>query len=260
MRLDNMIEVVRQNFPQVSRVQTIFDINAEMVSFAQKTKVLYGRDTLTREDDIVSEDDVAGMTRWQLPANCYELLTVEQVAPEDWYVEGDKLVVRWTDSECSELNIEFSRYPMAIALDSDEPEFEQQFHYGLLYRLLGNYAVRFGKDAASASFFHGAASSVEKDAKRFGLTRNTRNLNPSKGGVLTKTAFVSGYTLAEGVNTITMDMTFSTKDSFAVLLNGNGVQVEEYDPNLNHDQRTTSTFKVWSAAANTRFDYIVTGN
>jgi hypothetical protein len=260
MRLDNMIEVVRQSFPQISRTQIIFDLNHEMVNFAQKTKVLYGRDVLTRTVDLISEDWVAGTTTWTLPANCYELTTVEQVAAEDWYVSGQTLVVRWCDTGVDGLDLEFSRYPMAIALDSDEPEFESQFHYGMVYRLLGNYAVRYGKDSASANYFHAAAKSIEVEAKRYGLTRNTRNPNPSKGGVLLKTAFISGKTLTAGENTITMNVTFSTIDSYAILLNGNGIEVEEFDPNLNHDQRTTSTFKVMSAADNTRFDYIVTGS
>jgi hypothetical protein len=260
MRLDNMVEVIKQSFPLLSRVQVIFDLNHAMVGFAQVSKVLTGRDQLTREDDLISEDIIEGTMTWQLPANCYELLVVDQVAPEDWYVTGSTLVIRWQDSELTTLDIEYTRYPLAMALDNDECEFPEQFQYAMIYKLLEQYSVRYGKDGASAQYFNRAYGDIVREAKRYGLTRNTRNENPSKGGVLIKTGFESGVTLVEGLNTITMDITFSSVDSYAILMNGNGIAVEEYDPNGNHDQRTTSTFKVMSAADNTRFDYIVTGS
>jgi hypothetical protein len=261
MRLDNMVEVVRQVYPAVSRVQAIFDLNVELVAFARKSRCLVSRDRLYYKDDFIEETantDNAEST-WALPPAVYEVSRVEQIDREDWYVSGSTLHVRWVDSGVTVLDIEYSRFPLAISLDNDEPELPEEFHYAPVYAVLTNYASRFGKDLATAGFYRSQYREMLTEAKKYAHTRNIRNEDPSKGGILKKSFYLTGYTLAEGENTITMDVTFSTINSFSILLNGNGITVEEYDPNGNHDTRTTSSFKVWSATANTRFDCIVQG-
>jgi hypothetical protein len=47
--------------------------------------------------------------------------------------------------------------------------------------------------------------------------------------------------------------------SDVIMLNGNGITVQEYDPNDNNDQRTVSTFVVVSAEENPNFEYFATG-
>jgi hypothetical protein len=261
MTLNNMVEVIRELHPSVGRTQIIFDINHALVEFARLTRLLYAKTQLYDTTDKVSEDQSLFLTRWRMPIEVYEVLLVDQVYKEDFFLEDNILVVKWVNHYVKDLNIEYIRYPMAIHLDADTPEIPDEFHYAIVARVLERYFARDAKNMQVALYWGTIYREKVVEAKRYSNTRSRRNENPSIGGVKVITDFQTGLSLNQGLNTIPMRRTFTSKDSYAITLNGNGVSVvETSDTTDPHGNRTTTTFDVYAADPIVgAFDYIVTG-
>jgi len=262
MTVNNMVEVIRELHPKIGKTQVIFDLNRAQIEFCRESRVLTSKAILERSTDLVSEDTTKFTSRWRLPDSVFEVLLVDQVYSNDYYLTDNFMDIRWIDKRIQRMEVDYIRYPKAIALDGDQPEFSELFHDALVARVLERYFARDASNMPAMQFWSGTYNKRVLEAKRYSNTRAHRNENPSVGGVKTITTFKTGLSLIQGVNPIQMDKTFSTKDSYAIYLNGNSIQVDEYSSNplIPHADRTTSKFYVFSADINPgTFDYIVTG-
>lgn len=261
MTVRNMVEVIRELHPTVGRTQAIFDLNDALLSFARYTRLLTTHVQLVPADK-TSIDANNRETRWQLPDDVYEILTIDKVDSNAYRLDGDTLVVEWLNQFVDRLAIDYIRKPAAIALDGDVPEIPNEFHYGLVACVIEKYYARDAKNIQAALYWGQKYRERLIEAKKYSNTRYRRNEGVQAGGGSTITDYQTGLSLVQGVNTITMTKTFTDTESYAIYLNGNGVTVTEYtdDENEPHKFRTTSSFQVFSADdIDGSFDYIVTG-
>lgn len=262
MTLTQMVEEVQQVFPEYPRTQIVFELNRAMREFARKTGVYHTYDILLRETDLLTEDTRAEETVFLLPENCYEVNAIDGLLRDQYEVQGGTLRVGYIDIDLDWLTIRYSALPAPLVNPSDTPPFESSFHDAIVHATKKKFYVNAGR-AQDAALEDTYLREAEREARRFVHTSPYRNMSAAEatfgtGGSATIVAY-GRQDLVQGENTVTIGRTFSSVSNFYLMLNGNGIHVEEFDPNNNFSERTTSSFKVLSAEANNNFEFYAIG-
>lgn len=255
MTLKFMIETVRQIVPDLGRTQIVFDINQAMREFCLETGILSVQSTLSRTTDY-SSTSIDGVETWTLPATLYHLLQVEELFRDAYEVVDDKLKFHPMGKFVDTLTIRYTKLPVPITGDPESPEYPAEFHEALVNKVLSKYYRKTG-DGQNASVELALYKEAERAAKRYVNSTRYRNVSVVQGDDMGKIVAFGTIDLPEGVYTIPLGKTFTSITSFVFIPGSN--DVDEYDPNLNFDQRTTSSVKVVSPRAVTNFQFYAYG-
>ena len=258
VKLKTMLEDLRQEFPNVSHTQLLFEINKAMREFSARTGIFHGVVLLTRINDMVSEDADKELTIYTMPANVYELNGVDELNRDLYELRDDELYIWCVDPTIEELTVRYFALPAPIANESESPPFEERFHDALLNMVRRKLYGKQG-NINGVKLEDAYVREAEREARRYVNTSPYRNTGAFSGADMNVIIAFGTMDLAAGENTVNLSPKVFSSLTYTVMLNGNGIQVEEYDPNNNHDQRTTSSFKVMSADTNTNFEYFVVG-
>lgn len=258
MTVGNMVELVRQAFPNVGRTQIVFELNRALRELCFSTGILMTSRVLDRTTDYSATDLTTGEETWTMPNDTYSILSIDELYRDHYQLRDTSLIFHPRGEVWSKMLVRYSRVPSVMVNDSDSPAIPEEFHEALVSRVMAKY-YRASRDLELYQFYNGEYATYERSAKRYVHSMRYRNVGAFAGDDMAQIVAYGTMTLAEGLNTVTMGKTFTSVTSFVLMLNGNGIEVSEYDPNGNNDQRTTSSFKVVSAAENPNFEYFAIG-
>jgi hypothetical protein len=257
MTLKQMVEEVREQFPNKPQTMIAFDINKVLRRYVEDTRCLYARYPIDRVTDLISEDLDIPEWKFTLPSDCFEVVSIDNYF-RDWYeVYDGKLSMSYVRQGDNDIILRYSKYPTLVARESDSTDLPETLQPYIIYGVLSNYYVRSGNPQAASQYAilyrDGVAEGI-----RYGNLQRYRNITVT-GGTTVKIA-QGAQVLADGINTVVFDplnIKGFTVTSYVIMMNGNGVEVQEYDPNVNHDQRTLTQFKVTSVGTANNFEYVV---
>lgn len=263
MILQTMLEEIEMSVPSPpGRTRLIFDINNAMREFCEKTRVLYALATLTRSANLISEDTERQEWIYSVPNDLWEIRSAD-CCSQDEIEMGDGQVTFYFVAEPEEdIHIEYSRYPAVLTLLSNTPELHELFQPAIIAKVKEKY-FRLAGDLNSAAAERGIWLDGIREGLRFANTRPLRNLATVTGSLAagTRRRVLGRTSLVQGLNTVTIPLTAGqtmASIDYLIMWDANiGVQVTEYDPNNNRDQRTTTSFKVLAADAVPNYEFIV---
>ena len=257
MTVKQMVELVTQSFPAFGRTQILFELNIAQREFCFATDVLMSVASLNRTDDAVSIT-AESVETWQLPIDTYRVIQIDELYTEQYEIQDDKLLFVSIDKWITSLLVRYTRIPQVMANDADSPSIPEEFHEAILCKVMAKYYRKSG-DFNNSMAETQRMKELERAAKRYVNSARYRNVGAFVGGTMAEKVAFGRQSLVEGLNTISMGKSFTSVNSYVIMLNGNGITVQEYDPNDNNDQRTVSTFVVVSAEENPNFEYFATG-
>lgn len=264
MTLKQMIEIIRQPFPEYPRTQVLFDLNVAQREFCYQTQILAKSLLMERSADyigLLNTDEK--YEKWQLPADTFEVVKIDELLRDNYELRDTVLVLDPAGFYIPRFTVRYSRVPAVMVADGDEPSIPQEFQYALVEKVLAKYYMKM-KEASLYSACMGEWQRYIQEAKRWVNSMRYRNQGDftGTGPINSSSAYQVAYGrlhLDEGKNTVTMTKTFTTK-GYTLMLNGNGIEANEYDPNSDYGYRTTSTFDVVSANDNDNFEYFAIGS
>lgn len=260
MTLQSMIEDIQRVHPTIGRTQLIFDINNALKEFAEKTRCLYAKTTLTRASHLISEDLNELIWKYTIPADLWEARSASCCLQEEIEVTGPtEITFRFNNDPSADIDLIYQQYPPAIAAMADVPTIHELYLPAVIARVKEKYYRAAGVPQLAA-IEHAIWREGVAEGQRFANTRPLRNLAVTVGSN-TVTSARGRLALVQGWNLVPIGATFADTNYF-IVWNETGVQVNEYNPNDNAppDTRTTTTFEVLAADAVSNFEFIIEHN
>lgn len=256
MILKHIVEQVQAAFPLRSRTQIVFEVNRAQQLFCQRTGVLHSVVELTKAADKIAEDADALTLTYQLPATTYELVSIDELPKMSFHLKDDTLVVHTVNSNnvADPLTVWYSRMPAVLANDTEIPAIPEFLHEALVSMVL----AKFHRMAGNVDGYIAESTLVrehEKEARRYINSVHYRNTGAFAGEAMAYKIAYGSQTLVPGRNTINMGKTFTSVNSYVVLLNPGPSTVQEPSPK----ERTTSSFVVIAAEDVDDFEYYAHG-
>jgi hypothetical protein len=258
MTLLNMVETIQSSHPGKFLARIQFDLNDALRVFCIETRILGTRAKVNAVTDKVSEDLVKNITRFALPADFHELVKVDELYKDNMLIKQGYLEIFAFDNALTEMWMDYSALPTLLVFEADSPGMPEEFHRAPLCSVMKQYYADAG-DLPRAQYWSKEYSDLYKSALRYSNTRPYRLLNTLGGASKVKQAWARGVSLVAGKNTIPTNLTF-TNNLYALVFNGNGVDVQATDPVTGLPDKTTTTFAVWAAIATSQFEWIASGN
>jgi len=153
MTVLNIIEQVEQLFPELGRTQILLDIDSSQKEFADNTKILTKQGQLSGISTNIS---------WALPSDCVEVYDIELYGSDDMelYLDEEDLtyhidrdVITFLDEDDDSLTrlpsaisyayLDYVYRPASITLETDSLSIPEDFHEGILAKVLSKYYARF---------------------------------------------------------------------------------------------------------------------
>lgn len=267
MTLRQMTELVQLAHPDVGRTEIIFQLNHALREYGQRVRLPYADLTLTRLNDLISEDLTKPEWVYRIPSGVYEVRDTTAVNVNEFEVGNNTITFSYLANPNDDITIRYWSIPAVLVSMGDIPNIPSWLHQAPVARVLADYYLRKGntnmfklqQDNWNSFVKEGLIYANTKPWRNQGTPDHLSDGNVGGGGG-NGIIFSSGRQVLEpGLNTVNLLTTFSAPDSYNVLFNDNGILASEYNPNNNFDQRTVSTIVVSSADHNDNFEFMARG-